>query len=47
MTFTVRSKNDGSFIFLEFLIEYTNSGLIPNIPLIIPFNINLIGTGLS
>ncbi|CAD8145344.1 unnamed protein product [Paramecium octaurelia] len=47
LTMTVRSKNDGSFIFLEFLIEYTNSALIPNIPLIIPFNLNLAGRGLS
>lgn len=29
ITFTLRSTNDGSFFFIEFLLEYTSSGIFP------------------
>lgn len=47
MTFTIRNRNDGALIFVELLVEYTESGLFPSIPTIIPFNVNVLGSGLS
>ncbi|CAD8055129.1 unnamed protein product [Paramecium sonneborni] len=47
MTMTVRSKNDGMFIFIEFLVEVTGLGIYPKQPNILPFSPNIFGKGSS
>jgi len=46
-TFNLRCKNDGTFFFLEFLVEYSSAGIFPKLPTILPFNPNIFGMGLS
>ncbi|CAD8141000.1 unnamed protein product [Paramecium pentaurelia] len=47
MTMTVRSKNDGMFVFIEFLVEVTGIGIYPKQPNILPFSPNIFGKGSS
>lgn len=30
MSIVVRSRNDGMFVFIEFLVEVTGTGIFPN-----------------